>query len=885
MTINNGFIPHVNTDARKFKRFKSDRDLSSKPVQQQQNVLDEDDESMFGDDINMDDLDITQLFTKKSVEDTFNDIFGDDIPIDELDKLINDVENSSVQERPSKYIRYSVIDVSTRSYISKENIEMTEKVLYLVQEDVGIAATAYLRDEWRQTVVMAGDIVHIPHKQRETSIIIDDKQNYIIVHPDRLISCTAVADSFTCLRKSVLQSKISSVSKYSEALVHGNIIHRVIQNCFESDDFSIQFIKEEMKQVVTLYLEELYAFDQDEETALSVLEHYAQSIYDFGSTYVGKKPKPQAQFSDSHGGIKNKELGYGSVAITNILDIEEHLWSPTYGLKGMIDVTVQAKISPLNKTLTLPFELKTGKLTRFLTNRAQALLYTLLMCDKYDIDVDAALLYYSKSNSLYLIPAARNDLKSLIISRNSLAFAMNDQKTIPGMLRDFHTCQYCYLNDACIMYHKAMENGTGLSSGLYDFFDKKTEHLTDSASSFLKTWWKLLDNEDTDIDYIKKDIWSQPAEYREMGGRCLANMLLNLPKSQIDRENNIWKYCFVKEEPGKDKSLMTIIIEGDPIVISTMDGHTNLALGYALRVSTTEILVGLKEPLRNPPLKDSDFDSERNQTYHSHVQNKANAQKYYSHSKIKYRIDKDEMSSGMNMLRNNLVLLVQDYEDPHQSRLRDLIVDLAKPRFQQSLSIQLPVDTNLNGDQQLALKRVVQAEDYSLILGMPGTGKTTVTAEIIKYLVSQNKTVLIAAYTHTALDNVLIKVREHGIDILRLGNIEKFVLVGDMYQLPPIVRRSNALTGGLDKSLFSILAESNPNSISYLEYQYRMNKDVMDIANLLVYDHKLKCGNYSVATRKLTIPNFESGMQIIHQEAGKCSDISSCWLNKILDPE
>ena len=56
---------------------------------------------------------------------------------------------------------------------------------------------------------------------------------------------------------------------------------------------------------------------------------------------------------------------------------------------------------------------------------------------------------------------------------------------------------------------------------------------------------------------------------------------------------------------------------------------------------------------------------------------------------------------------------------------------------------------------------------------MPGTGKTTTTAHIIKTLVERGKSVLLTAYTHTALDNVLIKVRNSGIDVLRLGNPEK----------------------------------------------------------------------------------------------------------------
>jgi DNA replication ATP-dependent helicase Dna2 len=56
---------------------------------------------------------------------------------------------------------------------------------------------------------------------------------------------------------------------------------------------------------------------------------------------------------------------------------------------------------------------------------------------------------------------------------------------------------------------------------------------------------------------------------------------------------------------------------------------------------------------------------------------------------------------------------------------------------------------------------------------MPGTGKTTTTADLIKFLLRQGKSVLLTAYTHNALDNVLLKLVDAGVDVLRLGNPEK----------------------------------------------------------------------------------------------------------------
>jgi DNA replication ATP-dependent helicase Dna2 len=58
---------------------------------------------------------------------------------------------------------------------------------------------------------------------------------------------------------------------------------------------------------------------------------------------------------------------------------------------------------------------------------------------------------------------------------------------------------------------------------------------------------------------------------------------------------------------------------------------------------------------------------------------------------------------------------------------------------------------------------------------MPGTGKTTTITQLINVLASQNKTVLLTSYTHTAVDNVLFKLKETGTEFLRIGNIDKVV--------------------------------------------------------------------------------------------------------------
>lgn len=75
------------------------------------------------------------------------------------------------------------------------------------------------------------------------------------------------------------------------------------------------------------------------------------------------------------------------MSINKLLDVEEHVWSPNYGLKGNIDATVQVvlKDDGSTRTLTVPLEVKTGKRASE-SHQAQTVLYTLLVSDRYGQD-------------------------------------------------------------------------------------------------------------------------------------------------------------------------------------------------------------------------------------------------------------------------------------------------------------------------------------------------------------------------------------------------------------------------------------------------------------------------------------------------------------------
>lgn len=84
-----------------------------------------------------------------------------------------------------------------------------------------------------------------------------------------------------------------------------------------------------------------------------------------------------------------------------------------------------------------------------------------------------------------------------------------------------------------------------------------------------------------------------------------------------------------------------------------------------------------------------------------------------------------------------------------------------------------------------------------------------------------------------------------------LLHCHKFVLVGDDYQLPPLVISKEGEKLGMGKSLFKLLSEKHPHAVCPLVEQFRMNAEIMSLCNELVYENRMKCGNEVVATSKL----------------------------------
>ncbi|CAL8464813.1 g4348 [Coccomyxa elongata] len=689
-----------------------------------------------------------------------------------------------------------------------------------------------------------------------------------------------------------------------------------------------------------------------------------------------RRPTPDGNAAlEVPGNARGCAPGRAAVAVAGVADIEESVWAPRYGLKGMIDASVHLLMQPVPEgawqaqqavqACTAPLEFKTGKPHQ--SHRAQVTLYQLLMEERYGEAIEAGLLWYLNQASPEIVTRSPYEVAGLMMQRNALAARLGREHSLPPMLREERSCSNCFQRSNCALLHKALDGGCAESAGMGPTFAELTGHLSAAHAQFLAQWLRLVDLEEGDTSAKRSEIWAMAGEEREALGRCVAGLQLTAERAKPPggpRERGTWLLDFRRSAatsasmtaPRLEDSCLN---EGDMVIISVEGQHVAVARGVVVQLSGDSVTLSTDKPL--PPqfawhLRGAGggggAPGSGDLIGGSHELEGTRAQ----HS---WRLDKDEVASVFVRLRRNLMGLFSG-KSTRARRLRQLIVDLeppltggdapeaAGPAARPAAAAGADPSDGLNAEQRRAVDRVLVARDYTLILGMPGTGKTSTIVAAVKRLVAQGSSVLIMAYTNSAVDNVLGKLVEGGVDLLRLGRpatihpalrayipggarfpdtsvaglsaaaqdthvvgctclsvghpllvgrsfdvcildeagqvtlpavlgalglARSFCLVGDHYQLPPLVQCKAAAAGGLDRSLFRRLCEAHPQALITLRSQYRMSADIMAVANALVYNGELRCGSAAVAEASLQLPRALPPTQLPQ------------WLQQVLTPE
>ncbi len=79
----------------------------------------------------------------------------------------------------------------------------------------------------------------------------------------------------------------------------------------------------------------------------------------------------------------------------------------------------------------------------------------------------------------------------------------------------------------------------------------------------------------------------------------------------------------------------------------------------------------------------------------------------------------------------------------------------------------------LNTSQESAVQAILANQDFAVIHGPPGTGKTTTLVAAIRQLCQRESTVLVTAPSNTAADLLTERLAEKGLNVVRIGNISR----------------------------------------------------------------------------------------------------------------
>lgn len=854
-------------------------------------------------------------------------------------KLFKDAESgANISFSRPDFARYQINGIIRSSY-QHQSFKRNQLILSVTDSNKS-ESKLLVRGEASELGLQVNDIIHVIHTFADNHKLIDDTNNLLIWNPDILVPSTVCADQLFCPRKTVINKRFSFPGALSIPLLVGTIVHEIFQICMLSEKFSMEYMEKLLDIEIKKRLIEIYSVgDVIEELRLKA-RHQFSVLRRWFLLYFKQKPVEIPT---------NKRQQSVKFSVAEILDVEESVWSPMFGIKGIADVTIKANLEGQNgiSQYLMPMEIKTGQ--PHFSHQAQAALYSLLFKDRYNVDISSFLLVYSLdegSTTKHSISAS--DLRSLVNLRNRISsYLKPGNQDLPDLMRQ-QKCERCDKQQSCMTLNFMLEDGTAEESGLKDgLFDELTEHLQGRSDyqHFLSLWDDLLSKEEEFMSRVNKELWVMTAKDREkQRGKALGDLVIS---KCIDDKNdvNTFLYTFKRNKSHSFEPMNTTqIVKYDKIIISDEAGHFALAHGYVTYIDEYSITVSTRRRIVPTQRKSDVF--HRAQVLVPSQKNNANEEA------VVFRVDKDEIFYGMGVARYNLLNLF--LEDGDVKR-RELIVDLKKPKFTSSPQFLISADSECFNDGQLAaFKKISCAQDYCLVLGMPGTGKTTVISHLIKMLVDAKKSVLLTSYTNSAVDNILIKVANLGVDFLRVGNTnrihpsireyvigsekkpldsfedferhimnpyvvagtclsikdltfnirdhfdycivdeasqvsmplnlgpisfcDKFVLVGDHFQLPPLVTHPNLeVRQGLSKSLFQHLATEHPDSVVELSHQYRMCEDIMTISNELVYENRLQCGSEAVANQRLVVPNPEA------YKAFLSDGLDHSWLQRALD--
>src|SRR6266516_3875937 len=533
-----------------------------------------------------------------------------------------------------------------------------------------------------------------------------------ILEPDTILNITDLNHAEYCARQYLLQRLTSSPQ--STATIRGNLVHssfkellkeydrgelmtgyttngeetplatmhRHFEQALESSSIDLALINTSTEAIRTEVMPHL-------ESLANWFEKQRTTLWDMPTTVAGGEG--QTDTVDEYSG-------------ENLVRAETFLLAPEIGLRGRLDLLWRH--AGRQRLLELKTSGATGELPKP-SHKWQVQGYHALLAVRRDPRLKKALaiLLYSGTPGEaqdFGIRATENQLQRVIEKRNILV--LSHVTGIPLAPPGPSRCTKCAMLAQCDQISSflnwqaperdlpeiddegaqciAPSGRVGISPGGRNALRPYT--ITPQDREFFAKYYNLLQLEGLEGEKQQALLWQTPVKERVQRGTAICDLVpLDRP---VPTGQGEWQQTFSCTNTSE-------LREGDEILLSDGNPITGeVVTGTILSISSEEVTVWSPEKIAHPTLID------------------------------RYDINVVHVRTLQNLLR-----WLQG-----ELHMRALVAGTLRPQFNTTIIIQPRAD--FNTEQNLAVERAMQMQDYLLVHGPPGTGKTSVIAEIVKRL-------------------------------------------------------------------------------------------------------------------------------------------------------
>ncbi|WP_044205013.1 AAA domain-containing protein [Flammeovirga sp. OC4] len=708
-------------------------------------------------------------FACRSVAETVKIIYNEDI-IDVLDQALPPLP--TIEE--SKKQKENFIDTLRVEVIK---IDEENKLLHCIEDDDAESETpikvrydvANVNDMYTTTIakIWEGIQLHLLNVRLSSNDQLIPQ--HFVIEPDFLVDVTTVAESFNrtgSIPLNILLKKFTP-SASSVPILLGSVANFFLDEAIHAEDpnslnfidvFSKTFKANPLDYITLPELESRSGFNEFMENAKMQFQNIIKTVND----------NFRQQGIDKDGCC-----------------IEPSFYSPKYGIQGRLDLL---HINNEKHEYRI-VELKSGKPPQaglgnsglWSNHAVQTLMYQMLLKDAYQCDQQSIfpMIFYSKAHQAPLrYDTYTSKMEQLII------YTRNEMVLNELLLSKSETLQ-----DVAAVLRQVNEVAFAAAA---PFVKKEVNHFIQNIRGLTQLERAYLFSF---ISFIAKE-----HQLAKVGDTIFSQGVASLWLDDFDTKKDSFKILFdleLSENFANDPTPILVFKrtnpenafvnfrEGDIVTLyprntnEELPTHGQINKGTITKISKDEIIVQLRHQQRN----DEIFDADTN-----------------------WALEGDFMEASFNAMYRGLYQFITW----NNKKKKDILLGLQPPTYPSKMFsheevLDLAQDKNLNKVELNTLSKALSTEDYCLVVGPPGTGKTSRMLKNLAHILyhtDEERNILFIAYTNRAVDEICEALEEAIVNPLPDGR--KFLRIGSEHSCAPQYRNN----------LLNKLAESANNRAS-----------------------------------------------------------------------